>query len=65
LQTFVPAQSLSPVHAARQAVPLQVYGAHDCIVAARHVPAPSHVRGSVAVAVPAGQTGGAHCVPAS
>jgi len=29
------------------------------------VPAPSHVRASVAVAVPAGQVGGAHSVPAA
>ena len=29
------------------------------------MPAPSHVRASVAVVVPAGQDGGAHCVPAS
>lgn len=59
-----PAQSLSIVHAARQVVPLQVYGAHDWVAAAWQVPAPSHVRASVAVVVPAGQTGGAHCVPA-
>jgi hypothetical protein len=65
LQTFVPAQSLSPVHAARQAVPLQVYGAHDCITAGRQVPAPSQVRDSVAVVEPLGQVGGAHSVPAA
>jgi len=65
LQTMPDTQSVSAPHAARQVVPLQVYGAHDCIVAARHVPEPSQVRGNVAVAVPAGQTGAAHCVPAS
>jgi hypothetical protein len=35
------------------------------MIAGRQVPAPSQARVSVAVAVPAGQVGGAHSVPAS
>jgi hypothetical protein len=35
------------------------------VIGGRQVPAPSHVRGSVAIVVPAGQVGGAHSVPAS
>ena len=65
LQTIPETQSLSTPQAARQVVPLQVYGAQDCIVADLHVPAPSQLRASVAVVVPVGQTGAAHCVPAS
>jgi hypothetical protein len=38
---------------------------HDCIKGARHVPAPSHVRDSVAVICPRGQVAAAHSVPAA
>jgi hypothetical protein len=64
LQNIPFAQSASTAQAARHAVPLQVYGTHDCITADLHVPAPSQVRGSVAVVEPSGQVGGAHSVPA-
>jgi hypothetical protein len=65
LQTMPPTQSLSIAQAARQVVPLQLYGAHDWVVAGWQLPAPSHLRASVAVAMPIGQVGGAHCVPAA
>jgi len=38
---------------------------HDCITGDRQVPAPSHVRVSVAVVDPPGQVAGAHSVPAA
>jgi len=48
-----------------QAVPLQAKGSHGSVLAARHVPAPSQVRASVAVVVPAGHEGATHTVPAA
>jgi hypothetical protein len=65
VQTIPATQSASTPQAARHAVPLQVYGAHDCVAAGLQAPAPSQVRASVAVVVPIGQLGAAHCVPAS
>jgi hypothetical protein len=65
LQTLPATQSLSMAHDDRQVDPLHVYGAHVCVAAGRHVPAPSQVRASVAAFAPSGHTGGAHCVPAS
>ena len=59
------AQSASTVQAARHAVPLQVYGVHDCVAAGLQAPAPSQVRASVAIVIPIGHVGGVHCVPAS
>jgi hypothetical protein len=46
-------------------VPLQAYAPHDCMTAGRQLPAPSHVRASVAVLPEVGQVGGAHWVPAA
>jgi hypothetical protein len=48
-----------------QAMPLQVYGTHDCIVAGLHVPAPSQTRPSVWAVAFTGQAGAAHEVPAA
>ena len=48
-----------------QALPLQLYGAHDCVVAGLHAPAPSQLRARVAVVAPAGQDAEAHSVPAA
>jgi len=59
------AHAASDVHAVLHAVPLQTKGAHGSVLAARHVPAPSHVRASVSVVVPAGQDAGAQIVPAA
>ena len=64
LQNMPATQSASTPQAARQVVPLQVYGAHDWVLAGWHMPAPSQVRASVAVVVPVGHSGAAHCVPA-
>jgi hypothetical protein len=59
-------QSLSLVHAARQAVaPLQTYGAHGRVDAGRQVPRPSHMRPLICVDWPVGHDGGAHDVAAS
>ena len=65
LQTVPATQSASLAHAALHAVPLQLYGAHDCVVAGLHAPAPSQLRASGAVVAPAGHDGGAHSVPAA
>ena len=65
MQTRPGAQSASTLHADRQVVPLHVYAPHDCVVAGRHTPLPSHVRASVAVVPPAGQLAAAHTVPAA
>ena len=59
------AQSASLAQAALQLVPLHAYAPHDCIVAGRHMPAPSQLRASVAVVWPVGQLAAAHCVPAA
>jgi len=64
LHTWPAAQSASTPQAVRQVVPLQVYTPHDCVVAGRQVPLPSHVRASVTVVPPAGQLAAAHIVPA-
>jgi hypothetical protein len=67
MQKFPGAQSPSAVQVALQLVPLQAKGAQLCMVCAvagLHVPLPSQVRASVAVVVPTGQIGSAHCVPA-
>jgi hypothetical protein len=58
-------QLASEVHVVAHVMPLQANGAHGSVLAARHVPAPSHVRASVAVDPPAGQVGAAHTVPAA
>jgi hypothetical protein len=58
------AQSKSPRQVAPQAAPLHTKGAHDCVLAGRHAPAPSQVRPSVCDAAPVGHDGGAHDVPA-
>jgi hypothetical protein len=58
-------QLASLVHVLAHVAPLHAKGAQDCVLAARHVPAPSQVRDSVAVEVPAGQVGAAHTVPAA
>ncbi len=65
LQTFPGAQSLSMAQTAVQVEPLQANGVQVCVVAGLQTPAPSQVRASVAVVVPVGQTGPAHCVPAA
>lgn len=54
-----------PVHVVLHAVPLQANGAHESVLAGRHVPAPSHVRASVSVDPFAGQEGAAQIVPAA
>src|SRR5262245_31756604 len=64
LQTWPAAQSASPEQAARQEVPLQLYGRQDCVAAGWHAPLPSQRRASVAVVAPSGQEGGAQSVPA-
>lgn len=58
------AQSPSATQAVLQAEPLQAKGAHDCVLAGLHVPAPSQARPSVCAVAPAGQAGGAQAVPA-
>jgi hypothetical protein len=57
------AQSPSATHVVLQATPLHAKGAHGSAVAARHVPAPSHVRASISVVAPMGHVAGAHVVP--
>jgi hypothetical protein len=54
-----------PVHVVLQVVPLQAKGAHESVLAARQVPAPSQVRASVRVEPPAGHDGAAQIVPAA
>ena len=58
------AQAASAVQVVAHAVPLQAKGAQESVLAARQVPAPSHVRASVSVVAPAGQAAAAHVVPA-
>ncbi len=65
LQTLPGAQSLSTAQTAVQAVPLQAKGVQVWVVAGLQTPAPSQVRASVAVVIPFGQEGPAHCVPAA
>jgi hypothetical protein len=48
-----------------QLVPLHAKGAHGSVLAARQVPAPSHVRASVAIVVPAGHEPATQTVPAA
>jgi hypothetical protein len=62
---FGAAQSPSARQVVLQAVPLQAKGAHGNVLAARHVPAPSHVRASVSIVPPPGQAAPAHVVPAA
>jgi hypothetical protein len=59
------AQLASETQVVAHVDPLHAKGAQDSVLAARHVPAPSHVRASVAVAAPAGHVGAAHTVPAA
>jgi hypothetical protein len=65
VQTFPGAQSPSTAHTAVQVVPLQAKGAQLWVVAGLQMPAPSQVRANVAVVIPFGQEGPAHCVPAA
>jgi len=59
-------QSASTVHAALHAeMPLHMYGAHDCAVAALQVSLPSHERTCVSVDDVAGHEAGAQAVPAA
>jgi hypothetical protein len=59
------AQSPSATQVVLQVVPLHMYGAHDCVLAGLHAPAPSQARPRVCVDAPCGQVGGAHDVPAA
>ena len=68
LQTFPDEQSALLAQTATHAVPvaaLQANGTQDWVAAGLQVPAPSQVRGEVAVTPPAGQEGPAHWVPAA
>ena len=67
MQNCPDAQSASVVQTETQVcvVALHAKGEHDWVAAVLQVPAPSQVRASVAVVVPLGQVGGAHCVPAA
>jgi hypothetical protein len=57
---------VSTLHAELHAVdPLHMKGAHATVVAALHVPAPSHVRALVWVDVPVGQVAATQTVPAA
>lgn len=58
-------QAALPVHVVLHAVPLQAKGAHESVLAARHVPAPSHVRANVSVEPVEGHEGAAQIVPAA
>jgi hypothetical protein len=59
-------QSASTVQAALHAeTPLHRKGAHDCVVAALQVPAPSHVRCSVSIDDKAGHEAAMQAVPAA
>lgn len=62
-QMFGDAQLASDTQVVLQALPLQANGAQDRVLAARHVPAPSHVRASVCVVAPGGQDGATQTVP--
>jgi hypothetical protein len=57
------AQSPSTTHVVLQATPLQAKGAHGSVLAGRHTPAPSQVRGKVSVVAPVGHAAGAQVVP--
>ena len=66
LQTFPDEQSALLAQTATHAVPvaeLQANGTQDCVEAGLQVPAPSQVRGELAVTPPAGQEGPKHWVP--
>jgi hypothetical protein len=68
LQTFPAEQSALVAQTDTQAVPvaaLQANGAQLCVEAGLQVPAPSQVRGELAVTAPLGQEGPRHCVPAA
>ena len=68
LQKLPDEQSPLPLQTETQAVPvaaLQANGTQDCVEAGLQVPAPSQVRGELAVTAPAGQEGPRHCVPAA
>jgi hypothetical protein len=66
VQNLPGAQSELLAQTVTQAVPaaLQASGEQGCVAAGLQVPLPSQVRARVAVTVPVGQEGGAHCVPA-
>jgi hypothetical protein len=65
VQTFPGAQSPSTAQTAVQPVPLQAKGVQLWVVAGLQTPAPSQLRANVAVVIPFGQAGPAHCVPAA
>lgn len=68
LQKLPEAQSALLLQTETQAVPvaaLQANGKQDWVEAGLQVPAPSQVRGALAVTPPAGQAGPRHCVPAA
>jgi hypothetical protein len=68
LQKLPEAQSALVLQTETQAVPvaaLQANGTQDWVEAGLQVPAPSQVRGALAVTAPAGQEGPRHCVPAA
>jgi hypothetical protein len=68
LQKLPAAQSALVLQTETQAVPvaaLQANGTQDCVEAGLQVPAPSQVRGALAVTAPAGQEGPRHWVPAA
>ena len=68
LQTFPDEQSLLVAQTATHAVPvvaLHANGTQDWVAAGLQVPAPSQVRGELALTAPAGQEGPRHCVPAA
>jgi hypothetical protein len=65
-QMFGDRQFVSTVHVELQlVVPLQTYGAHEVVVAARQVPAPSQVRALVCVDRPLAQVEATQTVPAA
>jgi hypothetical protein len=68
LQTFPDEQSALLAQTETQAVPvaaLHAKGTQDWVVAGLHVPAPSQVRGALAVTPPLGHEAPRHCVPAA
>ena len=68
LQKLPEAQSALVLQTETQAVlvaALQANGTQDCVEAGLQVPAPSQVRGALAVTPPAGQEGPRHWVPAA
>jgi hypothetical protein len=68
LQTFPDEQSALLAQTATHAVPvaaLQAKGTQDWVEAGLQAPAPSQLRGELAVTAPLGQEGPRHCVPAA